>query len=195
MLFTKKFFADLPWKLLIIEGLLVVMSVLLALALNSWREAGTHQDLAERALQEVVDEVRLNCSRIENVQPYHRAVVNGEQKPTGIQVGFLRNDAWDVAITTGAVSFLDYELAAKIGEINAHQSDHRSTVQAYLGALLTNTLQIEKIEEMHQEGERAVINELISIQKKLLIKYRDLQKLVNEHYGSSVQTNNICKEE
>ncbi|NGP89382.1 hypothetical protein [Fodinibius halophilus] len=195
MLFTKKPFSNFPWKRLIIEGLLVVLSVLLALALNSWREAQSHQDLAERSLQEVVDEVQANCSRIENVQSYHQAVVKGEQTTKGIQIGFLRNDAWDVAKTTGAASYIEYGLASKIGEINAHQSDHRSIVQAYIEALFTNGLQFEQGEEMHQEGERGVINELFRIQKKLLTEYQNLQELVNNHYDNTLKITDICIEE
>lgn len=195
MLFTKKSFANLPWKLLIIEGLLVVLSVLLALALNSWRESRANQRLAERALQEVVDEVQTNCAQINKVQQYHQSVANGEQDPLGIQIGFLRNDAWDIAKTSGAASHLDYELVSEIGEISAHQSDHRSLVQAYTEALFTNALQVEQEEVMHQEGERGVIRELVRIQGTLLNKYQDLPKIVNERYGDAIETNGLCGEE
>lgn len=194
MLFTKKSFASLPWKLLLIEGLLVVLSVLLALALNSWRESRANQQLAERALQEVVDEVQTNCAQINTVQPYHLEVVNGEQNPAGVHIGFLRNDAWDVAKTSGAASYLDYELVSQIGEISAHQSDHRSIVQAYTEALFTNTLQIEQTEEMHQEAERGVIRELVRIQETLLNKYQGLQKVVMDRYGDTIETSGLCGE-
>ncbi|SMO84471.1 hypothetical protein [Fodinibius sediminis] len=192
MLFTKMSLADFPWKMLLLEGLLVVLSVLLALALNSWREARTHQNLADRALQEVMDEAQINCARIESVQSYHRAVVNGSQKPTGLKIGFLRNDAWDVAKTTGAASYLDYQLASRIGEISAHQSDHRSIVRAYTEALFTNGLQLEPGQQMHQQGEQGVINELLRIQEKLLTKYQSLQELLNEQHNSAIATPDVC---
>lgn len=195
MLFTKQSSNDFPWKLLIIEATLVVMSVLLALALNSWREARAHQDVAERALQEVVDEMQSNCSRIQDVQAYHQEVANGEREPGGIQSGFLRNDAWDVAKTTGAASYLDHELVAKIGEISAHQEDHRTIVQAYIQALFTTGLQLEQEEEMHQEGERGVIRELVRIQSTLLKEYKNLAKLVNEQFDDTIETSGICETE
>lgn len=195
MLFTKQSSSDFPWKLLIIEAILVVMSVLLALALNSWREARAHQDLAERALQEVVDEVQTNCSQIQNYHAYHQAVANGEQEPAGIQSGFLRNDAWNVAKTTGAASYLDHELVAQIGEISAHQSDHRSIVQAYIEALFTIGLQLEEEENMHQEGERGVIRELVRIQSTLLKEYKNLATLINEQYDGAIETGGICETE
>lgn len=194
MLFTKGSSFDFPWKLLIVEAILVVLSVLLALALNSWREASAHQNQAERALQEVLNEVETNCSQIQNYHTYHEAVANGEQEPAGIQSGMLRNDAWDVAKTTGGASYLDHELVAKVGEISAHQSDHRSIVQAYLQALFTIGLQLEQPEKMHREGERGVIRELVGIQETLLKRYQELLDLVNEHYGDSFDTSDICKE-
>ncbi|GAA4360944.1 hypothetical protein [Kangiella marina] len=192
MFFTKKSFSKFPWKLLIFESLLVILSVLLALALNSWREAQAHQELAERALQEVVDEVEANCLRIISFQSYHEAVAAGDEKPSGIQVGYLRNDAWEIAKTTQASSYLDYEILSLIGEINANQSDHRAIVQAYIEALFIRSLRIETVEELHQEGERAVIRELYRIQSKLLTNYQRLQQTINKHHRDSVITDNIC---
>jgi len=173
MLSTKPGLADLPWKLLAIEAVLVVASVLLALALDSWREQREQQSLAQRALHGLVDEADANCRQIVAVRDYHQAVIRGEREPEGIQVGLLRNDAWDVVKTTGAAPWLDYELVAIMAEINANQTDHRAIVQAYLGAVFSMVLEQEE-DRWHQPGERGVIRELVRIQERLLEGYRRL---------------------
>ena len=197
MFSTKKIYDELPWKLLTIEALLVVFSVLLALGINSWRQTSSHQELAQRALKGIVEEAETNCSRIQAVQSYHQAVANDKRQPGGIQVGLLRNQAWDAAKTIGAAPHLDYEIVALIEEINANQSDHRFLVKSYGTALYTVILQNEQKDEnksKNPEGERAVIGELVLIQTWLLEDYQNLSKLVEKHYDESIDTSKLCKE-
>lgn len=195
MFSTKKWSAGFPWKILTVEAVLVVLSVLLALGLNSWREARSHQELARRALQGVIDEVQINCPEVERIHPYHQEVANGVQEPGGVRTGLLRNDAWEAAQTTGAASYLDYEIVVAIGRIHAHQSDHRSMVQSYTQALFNIMLQNESIKNIHREGERLVIRELVYIQNSLLEEYQNLLVLAEEHYGDTVDISGSCGEE
>ena len=118
--------------------------------------------------------------------------MSGEREPRGIQVGFLRNDAWDVAKNTGAAPHLAYDLVSKIVEIYAAQNDHRAVIQAYLQSLFTIVLEYEQKEEWHREGERAVINELMGIQKKLLERYQALMQLIPQYYEASLETDQRC---
>ena len=197
MFSTKKIFTKLPWKLLTIEAALVVFSVLLALALNSWREASSHQKLAQRALKGIVEEVESNCTSIQSVHSYYQEVTKGERKPGGLRVGFIRNQAWDAAKTIGAGPYLDYEVVAKIEDIYSWQSDHRSIVKSYVTALFTAILQkgaAEQGQKQNPEGERAVMKELFTIQEALLKDYRELSQLVEKQYDTSINASNICKE-
>jgi len=179
MLLTKLESADIPWKLLTAEAVLIVLSVLLALGVDSWREAREERTLADRALLGFIDEARANCRRIRSLTDYHRAVVDGESDPRGIQVGLLRNDGWEVVKTTGAAGWLDYNLVAVMSEISARQRDHRATVQAYLQAVFTLALPSEPSESWHLPGERGVINELVIIQSDLRDAYGRLARLAD----------------
>lgn len=193
MLLTKKNFSDLPWRLLSVEAMLVVASIFLALALENWRENLFEDRLAERALQEFVDEVQTNCGRMRSIHPYHESVASGERAPEGIQIGLLRNDAWDVAKNTGAAPHLDYDLVVKIVEISAMQGDHRAIVQAYTQALFARVLESEKTEQWHVAGERGVIRELVRIQADLLEKYENLLHSVDQEYTNSINTQGACQ--
>jgi len=183
----------LPWGLLAVDAVLIVLSVPLALAVDSWREAREHEALANRALQAFVDEVRENCATIQAVRSYHRAVLDGEREPNGVRVGLLRNDAWDVVKTTGAAAWMDYTEVAALSEISAYQADHRAIFQAYVQALFGNILAIEGDPDWHREGERGVISEMARIQDRLLKAYLELAQLLEHQYGGNYLTSGgIC---
>jgi len=192
MLLTKLESADIPWKLLTVEAVLIVLSVLLALGVDSWREAREERALADRALAGFIDEARHNCRRILRVEDYHRAVVDGKRDPHGMQVGLLRNDAWEVVKTTGAAGWLDYELVAVMSEISARQRDHRTTIQAYLQAVFTLALPTGDTDSWHLPGERGVINELVRIQEDLVSGYRRLEALAAQHQEIAALAGGIC---
>ena len=73
MFSSKNSSGRIPWKLLGIEAILVVLSVLLALGLNKWNENRSNRELSQRAIQTMLDESAENCSKIEEWQPYHRS--------------------------------------------------------------------------------------------------------------------------
>ncbi len=170
----------------------MVASVFLALALEDWQQNKEENKVAERALQGFIDEMQINCRKIIAVKPYHNGVLSGERSPQGVQIGLLRNDAWDVVKTTGGAPHLDYEVLAGMGEISALQSDHRAVVQAYTQALFGLALQFKEDQEWHLAGERGVINELARIQGNLLDKYQSLLNLVERVYQDSIDTRRVC---
>lgn len=193
MLSTKKNNGKIPWGLLSIEAILVVLSVLLALGLNSWREGRANQELAIRAMQGVVDESQVNCQSIKHFHPYHQQVANDEIEPSGIQIGLIRNDAWNTAKSTGAAAHINYDIAASVETIYALQSDHRTIVESYIQALFTNFVGMQEPEEqMHGQGEVAVIREMVRIQNSLIETYQELELLVNEYYSSEINMDGFC---
>lgn len=185
----------MPWGLLSVEALLVVLSVLLALALNSWREGRVHEALALRSLQGVMDESDVNCSRIKKIQPYHRAVADKERESEGIRVGLIRNDAWQSAQSTGAAAYVDYDIAAIIGKIHSSQADHRTLVKSHAQAVFVALGGGRKLEEIHGDLDIAAIRELVRIQEQLLEVYQELADTVNEEYGDEMETSGFCSGE
>jgi hypothetical protein len=193
MLISKLRLTELPWKLLGVEALLIVLSVLLALALDSWREEREHRELADRAVQSFVDEMVFNCHRILLTEEYHQAVVAGEQAPQGVQVGMLRNDAWEVVKISGASVWLDYDMIEQMSAISAAQGDHRTVIQAYLQAMTMLSLPEPISKDWHLPGERAVIKELLTIQQRLLAYYRELAARIETSDLVLVQGDEICQ--
>lgn len=192
MWLTKLNNSDTRWALLGAEAVLIVISVLLALGLEGWREERERQALANRAVEGFVDEVRANCENIQATDQYHQSVVEGSRSPEGMRVGLLRNDAWEVVKTTGATGSLDYELVAVMAEISARQRDHRDVIQSYLEAVFALILTSKDASTWHREGERAVISELVRIQKDLRTRYRNLAELASERVNNPTLAHDAC---
>lgn len=192
MLASKRENGRIPWTLLGIEALLIVLSVLLALGLNGWRESRTHHDLAVRSIQGLVDEFDQNCERIRQFHSYHQAVAEGERESTGIQVGLIRNDAWESARSAGAAVYIEYEVTETIGRIYASQGDHRTIMQSYMQALFGGLGEVEDLRAMHGQLDVVVIRELVRIQEKLLEQYAVLKEAIDRYYRGEVDAGGLC---
>jgi len=182
----------ISWKLLSLESLLVVLSVLLALGLNSWRENRSNQELAVRALKSVSNEFSANCTRINNLHTYHKEVASGDRESEGLQIGLIQNSAWEAARSTGAIAFIIYETASLIEQIYVTQGDHRSLYQSYIQALLTKVGTEEKLEQVHGLLDIVTIRELVRKQESLLGYYSELKTLLESNYEDEIPLNNFC---
>lgn len=192
MLYSAKSDNKLNWRLLFLEAFLVVLSVLLALGLNSWKENRSNMELAERALKSVTEEFSINCSRISEFQQYHREVASGERESEGLQIGLIQNSAWDAARSTGAISFVEYETASLIEQIFVAQGDHRSLFQSYIDALLVKVANDNSFTEIHGALDVVTIRELVRIQESLIEDYAGLKALLDENYNDEVPTTTFC---
>jgi hypothetical protein len=118
---------------LALESAMIVLSVLLALAANSWADAHKEHKLAVQARESFVEEVRANRARIMVALPYHRALTDAVllidstggvssyaawKRRVPIWSGFAPPDiastAWQSALTTGALSRMPFREVASL---------------------------------------------------------------------------------
>lgn len=124
--------ASLGWRSwisrVLVESVLVVGSILLALALDEWNEDLEFQDLADRSLVNFEREIRQNRLRLEDVTLFHIGLrdvlanmdASGEAVPAttirnimeGFQPAILVSTAWETAVATGALGYMDYDVVA-----------------------------------------------------------------------------------
>lgn len=117
-----------PWLgKLLVESLLIVLSILLALAMDSWREGRQNAARAEQALASFEAEIRRNKAVIETVMPYHLRLqkdlirlrdegairtfedLQNIEGFEGFRPAILEETAWRTAVATGTLEHLDYE--------------------------------------------------------------------------------------
>lgn len=127
--------ADSPRRLLL-EGALIVLSVLLGFAVNAWQQRQNERDLAERVLANFQREIQENLSTLRRSQPLHRQFADRLQAAArqqhadssafevfaslmpreGLALAPLKEAAWETAQSTGALRLLDYRIASQLSE-------------------------------------------------------------------------------
>jgi hypothetical protein len=111
---------------ILVESTLIVLSILLALAVNEYERNREDDELATQALAEFQREIRQNRARLEDVGPYRRGLrsviarmgESGElassdefQATIGLEAlrpAFLTSTVWETALTTGALPHIDF---------------------------------------------------------------------------------------
>ena len=117
---------------LVLEVALISVGVFLGLAGEQWREARHQRELAEQALRRFRTELVANRKAVDDVREYHenlfkqlnilkdlppakRDTVHVEFK--GIRPANFNHAAWDLAVATQSLTYMDPDLAYSLSEI------------------------------------------------------------------------------
>lgn len=113
---------------IIVESFLIIVSILVALAVSEYERNREDVELATQALAAFEQEIRQNKARLEDVGPYRRGlrdvIVQMDrqgslgssdefQSTIGLEAlrpAFLTSNAWETALTTGALPHIDFDL-------------------------------------------------------------------------------------
>lgn len=113
---------------IIVESILIVLSILLALAVSEFQRNREDTELADQALRAFDREIRQNRARLEDVGPYRRGLrevivrmdADGGlgssdefQSTIGLEAlrpAFLTSTVWETALTTGALPHIEFDL-------------------------------------------------------------------------------------
>lgn len=168
------------WKLLSIEGLLIMLSVFMGMWLQAWYENRHEEAVAERALKGVYEQAIENCHDLLNVHGYYQQVVAKEMPPEGLRLGTLRTEAWDFLVASESLVHLDYPVARTVAAIENEQDlflgMHDAYVQALFNLILSDPTRMAQ--GRHPEAERMVISDLLLSQNRLFEHYGRLIELI-----------------
>lgn len=112
------------------ESFLITMSILVALALDEWRENREDAETVQQALSNFVSEMQRNRVLIEDNAPFNLGLLNVlrnryESNDIGTVDDFLnmiesyepaqlRTTAWETALATGSLAKMEYDLVANL---------------------------------------------------------------------------------
>ena len=231
--------------MLVIEMVAIVFSVLLALAVNEWRQSLNNQAVAKSATDVIRHEVATNTGELTRSLAYHdsllsdirgfrhtqkiltenrpaelddlanptkvamairarfRALGLSENTSFGVDVksesrvdvyfssglrgyatfddadwtlygpksihlksGFLRNDAWEVALATQAPPHMNFAIVTALSEIHRTQEQHNDTVRLILRSLYEGAFLL------------AAFEDLVDVERRLLKRYSAVQGIL-----------------
>jgi len=112
------------------ESVLIVLSILVALYLDEWRDDQQDTENIEHALANFVSEIQQNRARVEDAAPFNKGlqhVLSRRQEVRAIESVqtfvniiesyspvVLQSTAWETAIATGALAKMDYNLVSAL---------------------------------------------------------------------------------
>jgi type II secretory pathway pseudopilin PulG len=146
------------------ESVLIVLSVLLALAVDQWRDERDRAELAEVALGSIRAELEANRAGVERAREHHLAMHDslttyaeaGQRPPARLYLGGIFNPAlvhsiaWESARETGATAEIPYETILELSRIYDIQTRYQA-----LGSRLTQDI----MTDVRREGTEVVLGD------------------------------------
>ena len=129
------------WSHWLLEGTLILVSVLLAFAVGQFREERGNHEMAGHALRSIQAEIRANVQKLEPMTSWHErwlsalesatAETSGSSSaievwfrtrppfPAGVTFSFpsLKRSAWDAAVNGGLLRLIDYDVSATLSDV------------------------------------------------------------------------------
>ena len=175
-----------------IESLLIVISILAALAVDEFRDGVRNRRLALQSLQIFQREMRQNQARLEDVIPYHtglRDVVAGmvadpahivevRSAVEGLEPVVLLNTAWQTALATGALNYIDVETVSALSLTYSMQQEFYDGTRAGPPrfAVATASTSAEKLAEIQQI--LAHLGEVVRNEQELQAVYTNALQII-----------------
>lgn len=140
---------------LLLEVLLISLGVFLGLLASNWHEAREHRANARAALRNFLDEIQLNRGAIERNRSYHETLARqlteflSSSEPMtesrfhevvdfkGLRPVIFEHTAWDLALATQSLSYLQPRLAFDISKIYTKQDAFQKLENSFLASAYT----------------------------------------------------------
>ena len=140
---------------LLFEVALIAVGVFLALWANNWHEDREHRAQARAALRNFASEMEANRQAMQRNRAYHEVFARelreflASKEPAsedrlnksvhfeGMRPVIFEHTAWDLALATQALSYLDPELAFDISKVYTQQNAFQKLEDSFLAAAFT----------------------------------------------------------
>ena len=140
---------------LLFEVALIAVGVFLALWANNWQEDREHRAQAKAALRNFAAEMEANRQATQRNRAYHETFARelreflASKEPAnedrlnksvhfeGMRPVIFEHTAWDLALATQALSYLDPDLAFDISKVYTQQNAFQKLEDSFLAAAFT----------------------------------------------------------
>jgi hypothetical protein len=179
-----------------LEVMLIGTGVFLGLAGEQWRERAQHREMAEASLRRFRSEILTNRETVAGIKDYHvtmkkrldayfaanaKTRPNLEVKLRGVQPAFFEHTAWDLALATQALAYIDSSLAFALSRIYTSQQDYAELSRGVLQAMYV--LNPIKNEEAFFGAVVIYYGDIVLWEPKLLSMYDELLPQIDRALG------------
>ena len=133
------------------ESALIVVSILVALGLDEWRENRQNDELVQHALNSFLSEIEQNKNRVEDAAPFNqglRNVLNSHYIEDDIESidefvsmvesyspVVLQSTAWETALATGSLAKMEYNLVSALSLTYSLQTRYQLATRSGISEL------------------------------------------------------------
>ncbi len=177
------------------ESFLITVSILVALALDEWRENRQHAESIQLALSNFVSEIQRNQARIEDTAPFNRGLLEVlrnryENKDIGSVDEYvnmlesyapadLRTTAWETALATGSLAEMEYDLVSVLSFTYGKQNDYQIATRSGMADLTSLQNLAEDRLELATYNAVRYLNGISSLESELNVIYNEALSVVN----------------
>jgi hypothetical protein len=179
-----------------LEITLISVGVFLGLAGEQWREDRRHRELAESSLRSFRSEIVINRKAITDVRDYHTRLLKQLQtylskdhrsrntadvSIQGLRFPTFDQTAWDLALTTQALPYVDQDLAFALSRVYNEQRTFNDLTRGMTQAMYLIPMQ-DNFDAFAQAAE-AYYGDAVFMEPKLLVEYDDLVRQIDRALG------------
>jgi hypothetical protein len=182
---------------LVLEVALIGVGVFLGLLGEQWRESSRHRELAEQALRRFRTEVAANRQSVAGVKDYHadrlkdinlffrtppaKRRVEELHLTRSAAPAFLDHTAWDLALATQSLTYLDNDLAYAISSAYSAQAVLQGLEVAFLQAIYNRAPLQDPVNYL--SGLAAFFGDATAIEPRLMSLYDDALQRIDKALG------------
>lgn len=176
------------------ESALIIVSIVLALAVDEWRQNRQDEELATQSLVVFEREIRQNMARVDAAVPYHaglrdvvvRMSAEGATEEDlrsimeGLEPAVLLSTAWETALATGALTYMDFEVVQALSLTYSLQERFREESRADLPELSSSGSATTGPAEVRIQSVRNYLEELVQDEQQLRGVYAEALAVIRD---------------
>lgn len=189
-----------------LEVLLISVGVFLGLAGEQWREDRRHHELAKSSLRNFRSEMEENRKAVQAVKDYHATLKKDLQaylakdhktrntadvKIQGLRFIQFEETAWDLALTTQALTYIDRDLALALSRVYNLQKTFNALTQGMTQAMYVLPWQ-DNFDGFAGAAE-TYYGDAVFLEPKLIQQYDELTRRIDRELGDATPDKAISK--
>ncbi len=176
------------------ESALIVMSILVALGLDEWRENREDEETVQLALSNFVREIQLNQTSVEDSAPFNqglRSVLRNRYQTDDIgsvdefvnmvesfEPAVLQSTAWETALATGSLAKMQFELVSALSLTYSLQNRYQMASRTGMAELTSpQNLSEDKLNLAVYNSIR-YLTDITSMEEELSVTYNEASAVV-----------------
>ncbi len=179
----------------LIESALIVISILVALGLDEWRQKREDAETAQQALSNFISEVQQNQARVDDAAPFNKGllkVLKRRYEGSGIDTVeefvimvesytplVLHSTAWETALATGSLAKMEYSLVSALSLTYSLQNRYQLATRSGVANLTSpQNLSADKLDLAIYNAVRYLDN-ITNMEQELAVVYFEVTNVLN----------------